>query len=142
MAFKLSQTTKNTKEKLVMTLIISGNIINSLCNFLPPASLFSHKLAFTHCPSASHPVCILRLLLDLYQQQHHPYHQTPNSTVYIITLINDGVNYLLVHCSESNEKHRQHIFPHGASIMSTSPIELNDDTAADPVLHCITSCQN
>lgn len=33
-----------------------------------------------------------------------------NSTEHIM-LINDEPNYLLVHCSESNEKHRQHILP-------------------------------
>lgn len=56
----------------------------------------------------------------------------PNSAAYIIMHINDKANYLLVHCSESNEEHRQHIFPRRAPIMSTSPIELNDDGAADP----------
>lgn len=53
----------------------------------------------------------------------------PSATVYIIMPINDGANYLLVRCSESNEEHRRLVSPHRASITSTSPMELNDDGA-------------
>lgn len=66
----------------------------------------------------------------LKQAMGHTPHNINIHTAYIM-LITDAANYLLVHCSESNEEHRHHTFPRRVPIMSTSPTELNDDGAAD-----------
>lgn len=82
------------------------------------------------CSTFSTSPIVAFTLHGLYPHQQHQ--QRPYSTLYIIILSDDGANYLLVHCSESNEEHRQHISHRRALITSTSPIELNDDGAADP----------
>ncbi len=61
----------------------------------------THRCIYSRLINSSANIHI-HLLPHSYQQHHQP----PNSTVYIIMLINDGANYLLVHCSESNEEHR------------------------------------